>query len=1248
VVYDSTDSEAFIAHLPDGRVWNFVKSENGLYYYDTSDDTNFSNLQVTNYGFLATVEDNEKQYHRREVESAKKGGQVYALLNRPGRSVFERILSSNQLSNCPVTVEDAKRFFKIYGADVATLRGKTVKKKSPRASSCFPSSLPPDLLVNHRDVTLCGDIFFVQGIPFLHTISRKIKFRTASRLSSRSKSDILTGFQEVFTLYKNRGFNIKELKADNEFKCLKKDIGSIHFDPIATDDHVSIIERSIRTIKDDLRTLTNGLPFKRIPRAMVTAMVTFAIRCCNLFPVPDGVSTALSPLNILTGAPPADYNHMSLEFGTYVHIFNDNTPSNTMASRTTPAIALNSVVNSKGDYYFLNLETGKRVTRHQWTALTMTKSVIQQVNYLGLREKQPLLKQQCLLFERRPGVPVSDDVLEAEVFDTIANGEDGDDDDFVPPPSQRDVALIYDDEVDPDEIDNLGPITNTYDDFSADDDDNTEYTSDDDSVEEEREDSSDDEFEAGGDDNTAIFSIVTTDDTHDDADDFSFNGNHSDNKYPLVEDERGMTSEEEGADDDNDISYETIDECIEEIVEAQQVDEDPVFDESSDESSVDDENREEEPTPTPAHTHHHNLRNRTELNQRPSFNEQFDNPASNKSYAPHLQFFQKSVSGMIEDPQHFHDHLCDLYEHVVDYTFNQMTAREGIEKHGEDAVLALFKEFAQLHDKKVFKAVRASDLSREQKRNALRAINLIKEKRNGDLKGRTCADGRKQRNWYTKERTTSPTISNDSLMAILTLSAAERRKIAMWDVEGAYLLADQDDYVLLKFTGESVDVLCKVDKGYEAFVTIENGKRVLYLELLKALSGCLKSALLWYELYSTKLKGMGYVLNPYDTCVANKDINGKQCTIGFYVDDNIATHVEDAVLTDLIGVVEEEIGAIKVSRGNKHTFLGMDITFNDDGTVTVDMKNYVTETIRDFPDKIRKKAASPAKVELHWIDSRSKLLNKERREKFHSVVMKLMFVCQRCRLDITTAISFLCTRVSQPTEQDWIKLMRVLEFLNGTVEDCLTLGADSLEELLSFVDVSFAVHPDMKSHTGGGASFGRGIIMSQSKKQKINTASSTESEVVGVSDYLPNTIWLMKFLGAQGYEMKRSTLYQDNESAIKLITNGKKSGSRRTRHFDIRYFNIKDRLKINNIDVVYCPTESMVADFFTKPLQGALFRKLRRVVMGMDPISILEIRKEKLSPPEERVGTSPKAGPNSGGKTLRSDRSYADVVREKI
>ena len=104
--------------------------------------------------------------------------------------------------------------------------------------------------------------------------------------------------------------------------------------------------------------------------------------------------------------------------------------------------------------------------------------------------------------------------------------------------------------------------------------------------------------------------------------------------------------------------------------------------------------------------------------------------------------------------------------------------------------------------------------------------------------------------------------------------------------------------------------------------------------------------------------------------------------------------------------------------------------------------------------------------------------------------------------------------------------------------------------------------------------------MPKSTKQKMNTKSTTESEIVGASDYLPDTIWLLRFLEEQGYKVEKCVLMQDNESAIKIEKNGKRSGSKRTRHMDIRYFFIKDRVNSEGIKIKYCPTESMLADFF--------------------------------------------------------------------
>ena len=297
---------------------------------------------------------------------------------------------------------------------------------------------------------------------------------------------------------------------------------------------------------------------------------------------------------------------------------------------------------------------------------------------------------------------------------------------------------------------------------------------------------------------------------------------------------------------------------------------------------------------------------------------------------------------------------------------------------------------------------------------------------------------------------------------------------------------------------------------------VENGVKVSYLQLLKALYGCLRSALLWYNLYVSILEKIGFELNPYDHCVANKTINGKQCTI----DDNLASHADQAVLQEVIKEIEKYTG--KMARGDEHTFLGMNITFKKDGTVSIEMKHYIEEALEAFPEDIKKKANTPAKKDRFTGDKNSPKLDEERAKMFHSLTMKLMYVWQRNRTDIIATIAFLCTRVTKSTSQNWKKLKRLLEYSWSTIDDVLILGAEDLISMGSFVDVSFAMHEDMRSHTGGGVSFGRGILMGRSTKQKLNTTSSTKSELVGATDYLPNVVWLIKFLEHQGYKVQSS------------------------------------------------------------------------------------------------------------------------------
>ncbi len=139
---------------------------------------------------------------------------------------------------------------------------------------------------------------------------------------------------------------------------------------------------------------------------------------------------------------------------------------------------------------------------------------------------------------------------------------------------------------------------------------------------------------------------------------------------------------------------------------------------------------------------------------------------------------------------------------------------------------------------------------------ALEAVRLIQEKRSGIVKGRTCANGSKQK-LYIKdgEFYASPTVSLEGLIASMIIDAVEKRKVAIFDVPGAYLHAEMpiDKRVLMVLRGQFVDIMCQVNPEYEKYVTYQGKTKVLYLQLLQALYGCIQSALLWYELFSKTL-----------------------------------------------------------------------------------------------------------------------------------------------------------------------------------------------------------------------------------------------------------------------------------------------------------------------------------------------------------------------------------------------------------
>lgn len=224
--------------------------------------------------------------------------------------------------------------------------------------------------------------------------------------------------------------------------------------------------------------------------------------------------------------------------------------------------------------------------------------------------------------------------------------------------------------------------------------------------------------------------------------------------------------------------------------------------------------------------------------------------------------------------------------------------------------------------------------------------------------------------------------------------------------------ADMDELVHMRLEGTMVELLLKLDHAmYSEVIVYENGKKVLYVELLKALYGTMRAALLFWKLLTSKLEGWGFVINPYDWCVANKTINGEQCTIVWHVDDLKISHVDPAVVTGVIELLQGEFAKeapLTITRAKVHEYLGMTIDYSIDGKVQIKMIDYIEETLNELPEDMSGESATPASNHLFEVNDKDLvMLDKDKADFFHHNVAKLLFLCKRARPDIQTAIAFL-------------------------------------------------------------------------------------------------------------------------------------------------------------------------------------------------------------------------------------------------
>ena len=190
------------------------------------------------------------------------------------------------------------------------------------------------------------------------------------------------------------------------------------------------------------------------------------------------------------------------------------------------------------------------------------------------------------------------------------------------------------------------------------------------------------------------------------------------------------------------------------------------------------------------------------------------------------------------------------------------------------------------------------------------------------------------------------------------------------------------------------------------------------------------------------------------------------------------------------------------------------------------MDDYMKGILDEAPANMDGVVLTPVAEHLFDVNEDAESLDLAQAELFHHLTAKLLFLCKWAQPDIQTAVAFLTTQVKGPDTNDYKKLAHMIRYcLCGVLNLALMLEADNMHIIKWWVDVSFAVHSDMKSHMGGTMSLGKGSAHSTSTRHKINTKSSTKTKLMAVNNVMPLILWTQYFLEAQGYEVCKNKVF---------------------------------------------------------------------------------------------------------------------------
>ncbi len=317
---------------------------------------------------------------------AKEAWCAQVMIGNPSKGDFKGMVSGNLIKNCPVATTDITNARTIFGPDLVSVQGKTVQR-TPAPVVADYVAVPCSLVEHNNVVTMAADVFFVDGMAFLITVSDRIKFITAEHVPVQTAMNLSKHLTWVLQVYERAGFRVRTILMEGEFEKVRALILRVECNTTAAKEHVSTEERAICMVKERTRGLLGTLPFQHLPRCLKIEFIYFMVLWLNAFPVKNEISFVFLPRELLVQWCMDYIKHCRVLLGTYCKVHDEPSPLNTLMPQTHKMIAMGPTGNLQGMVKFFCLNTGRILKQQLFTTLPMPDRVIKRVNAIGLRKK---------------------------------------------------------------------------------------------------------------------------------------------------------------------------------------------------------------------------------------------------------------------------------------------------------------------------------------------------------------------------------------------------------------------------------------------------------------------------------------------------------------------------------------------------------------------------------------------------------------------------------------------------------------------------------------------------------------------------------------------------------------------------------------------------------------------------------------------------------------------------------------------